>query len=224
MRARLIAAERVAEETSSFAFEVQAPFSFVAGQTCDFTIDNPPHQDAKGSTRTFSLASSPAESPRILIATRLTGSAFKRTLLEAAPGLEIGIDGPFGSFTLHKNSAKPALFFAGGIGITPFHSMIKDATDRRLPHRVTLFYFNRTAASAAFLPDLDTWQRENPNFRLLSTYGPLDAAAIKPRLAEAATAICYIAGPPGFVGAARGAVEGAGMDPDNVRTEEFSGY
>ena len=116
------------------------------------------------------------------------------------------------------------MFFAGGIGITPFHSMIKDATERRLPHRLTLFYFNRTAASAAFLPDLDRWQRENPNFSLISTIGPLEAEAIKPRLEAAGTAICYIAGPPGFVGAARAAVEGAGVDPDNVRTEEFSGY
>jgi ferredoxin-NADP reductase len=237
MKARLISVDRVADETAGFTFELPERISFEAGQTCDLTIPSPRYQDDKGAIRTFSIASSPADGPRLLFATRLTGSAFKRTLLEAPPGLEVDVDGPFGSFVLHRNAAKPALFFAGGIGITPFRSIIKDAAERRLPHRLTLFYANRTARSTAFLSDLEGWQRANTNFRLIATIaepsseepwsyqtGLIDAAFIRPHLQDAASSICYLAGPPGFVKAVRTALDEVGADPDNIRTEEFSGY
>jgi ferredoxin-NADP reductase len=167
----------------------------------------------------------------------LSGSAFKRTLLEATAGFEIEVDGPFGSFVLHKNIAKPAVFFAGGIGITPFRSIIKDATERHLPHRMTLFYSNRTVESSAFLSDFETWQSANPNFRLVATIdepsvnarwnhhtGLMNAAFIKPHFDGSMNAVCYLAGPPGFVKAMRAALDELGVDPDSIRTEEFSGY
>ena len=237
MKARLVATDRVAVETAAFTFEVQAPFGFDAGQTCDLTITAPQYQDEKGSSRTFSIASFPADSPRVLVATRLTGSAFKRSLLEARPGFEVDLDGPSGSFVLHRNAAKPAVFFAGGIGITPFRSIIKDATERRLPHRMTLFYSNRTPGSTAFLSDVETWQRQNANLRLVATIadatsgepwsygvGLMDAGFIAPHVQDWANVICYLAGPPAFMKAMRAALDQVGADPDNIRTEEFTGY
>lgn len=237
MKARLVASGRVAEETAGFTFEAEAPLAFDAGQTCDVTIPSPPYQDDKGSSRTFSIASPPANLPRVMFATRLTGSAFKRSLLEAPVGFEVELDGPSGSFVLHRNSAKPAVFFAGGIGITPFRSIIADATLRRLPHRITLFYSNRTPASTAFLADLEAWRRQNPNFHLVATIaepsadqpwthdvGLIDAAFVSARLRDWSDAICYLAGPPAFVKAMRGVLGAVGADPDNLRTEEFDGY
>lgn len=237
MKARLVATDPVAEETAGFMFEVQAPFAFVAGQTCDLTIASPRYADEKGSSRTFSIASSPLDTPRVLFATRLTGSAFKRTLVEAPTGLEIEIEGPGGSFVLHKNTARPAVFFAGGIGITPFRSMIKDATERQLSHRIVLFYSNRSPQSTAFLSDLEAWQRANANFRLVATItdssttepwtharGLLTPAFVKPYLQAVAGAIYYLAGPPAFVKAMTAALAELGADPDDVRSEEFAGY
>lgn len=237
MKARLIAGSRVAEGTAAFTFDVGAPFAFDAGQTCDVTIPSPLYEDEKGSVRTFSIASSPADSPRVTVATRLTGSAFKHSLLEASAGLEVELEGPFGSFTLHKNASKPAVFLAGGIGITPFRSIIKDAAERRLPHSMTLFYSNRTPASTAFLADLEAWQRQNGHFQLVATVaeppgaevwryevGLMNAATLGAHIRDWSPAICYLAGPPAFVKAMRAALEEAGADPDNVRTEEFSGY
>ena len=210
---------------------------FDAGQTCDLTIRSPQYQDEKGSSRTFLIASPPAEAPRVVVATRLTGSAFKRSLPEAPVGYEIELEGPSGSFVRHRNTAKPAVFFAGGIGITPFRSIVGDATLRRLPHRMTLFYSNRTPASTAFLPDLEAWRRQNGNFRLIATIadpstgqpwshdvGPIDAAFITSHLPELSDAICYLAGPPAFVKGMRAALDEAGADPDNLRTEKFDGY
>ena len=237
MIARLIANDRIAAGTAGFEFELQEPFTFEAGQTCDLTIPAAPYQDGKGPSRTFSIASSPVDLPRVLFATRLTGSAFKRTLAEAAAGFEIGIEGPFGSFVMHKNTARPAVFFAGGIGITPFRSIIKDATERRLPHRMTLFYSNRTAEGSAFVPDFEAWETANANFRLVASVdelpgtarwshhtGLVNAAFIKPYLDSLTDAVCYLAGPPGFVKAIRSALDELGVDPDSIRTEEFNGY
>jgi ferredoxin-NADP reductase len=237
MKAQLVAGTRIAEGTMAFTFEVQAPFTFTPGQTCDLTMPSPRYQDERGSSRTFSIASSPAEMPRITIATRLTGSAFKRSLEEGSAGLEVEVDGPFGSFTLHRNASKPAVFLAGGIGITPFRSIIKDAAERGLPHRLMLLYSNRTPASTAFLPDLEEWERRNTSFKLAATVaelpagtpwryqvGLMNAASIKPYVQDWSAAICYLAGPPAFAQALRGALDEVGADPDNVRTEEFSGY
>jgi len=236
MKARLATVDMVAEGTAAFTFELQDPFTFESGQTCDLTIPSPRYQDEKGSSRTFSITSVPGDLPRLTFATRLTGSAFKRTLVEGAPGLEVDVDGPYGSFVLHKNAAKPAVFFAGGIGITPFHSIIKDATARRLSHKLVLLYSNRTAGSTAFLADLEAAKRENPNFQLIATItdpgaagtwrystGLMNAAFIKPHL-QNSNAIYYLAGPPSFVSAMRAALGELDADPDNIRTEEFSGY
>lgn len=236
MRARLIAVEHVAEATASFAFELDSPMAFEPGQTCDITLAAPKHRDDKGTARTFSIASSPADQPRLLFATRLTGSAFKRSLVEAEPGTEVDVDGPYGSLTLHKNTARPAVLMAGGIGITPFRSIVKHVAEARLPHRVTLCYSNRNAGSSAFIADLERWASENPNFTLLATItepdgrpwshetGLMDADFLRPRLKDAANAVYYIAGPPGFVTGMRGALDALGADPDAIRTEEFAGY
>jgi ferredoxin-NADP reductase len=239
MQARLVGTDMVAEGTAAFTFEVDggAP-AFKAGQTCDLTLLSPAYQDAEGSSRTFSIASSPADLPRITFATRLTGTAFKRSLLEAKPGTTVELDGPFGSLTLHQNAKKPAVFLAGGIGITPFRSIIKDAVERRLPHDLVLFFSNRTLAVTAFLRDLEGWAKAAPGFTLVPTLtepvgsgtwayetGQLDsvllARHLDPRVAES---IFYVAGPPPFVKAMLEVLPAVGADPDNIRSEEFAGY
>jgi len=238
MKARLVETRPVADRTAAFIFEIAGvPFEFKAGQTCDVTLPAPKYEDAEGTTRTFSIASSPADLPRVMFATRLTGSAFKRSLLEAPAGTEVEIEGPFGSFTLHQNAKRPAAFLAGGIGITPFHGIIKDAVERRLPHRLALFYSNRNASSTAFLSDFEAWAKAAQNFQFVPTLtepstgeawryatGLIDANFLSSRLADAAETIFYIAGPARFVKAMQEILPKAGADPDNIRAEEFAGY
>jgi ferredoxin-NADP reductase len=238
MKARLVGSQTVAERTAAFTFECDGtPFEFKAGQSCDVTLLTPKYEDAEGTTRAFSITSSPADLPRIMFATRLTGSAFKRSLAEAAAGTEVEIEGPFGSFTLHQNVKRPAAFLAGGIGVTPFHGMIKDAVERKLAHRLMLLYSNRTAAGTAFLEDFEAWAGRAPNFRFRPTLtqpvageawayetGMIDIAFLKRHLADAAETIFYIAGPARFVKAMQETLPAAGADPDNIRAEEFSGY
>ena len=82
---------------------------------------------------------------------------------------EVKIGSAAGSFTLHKNPAKPAVFLAGGIGITPLLSIVRQADHDRLSHKLYPFYSNRRPEEAAFLDTLQTLVATNPNFRLICT-------------------------------------------------------
>ncbi|MGE5541085.1 MAG: ferredoxin--NADP reductase [Bacillota bacterium] len=227
----------IAEGTMEFTFSRPEGFNYQAGQTIDLTLINLPEMDAEGNMRTFSLVSAPHE-PVLKTATRMRDTAFKRTLKHMEPGTEIGYEGPFGSFLLHENTSRPAVFLAGGIGITPFHSMISDATHRALPHTIFLFYSNRRPEDAAFLDELQGFAEKNPNFTLVATMtdmeksnqtwegerGYIDASMLSRHLSPDVNPVYYLAGPQTMVTAMRTMLNGMGVSNDDIRFEEFAGY
>ncbi|HQR52561.1 MAG TPA: FAD-dependent oxidoreductase, partial [Burkholderiales bacterium] len=160
--------EEVAEGTMAFHFEKPAAFSFKAGQAIDVILPKPPGGDVQGARHTFSIVTAPFESD-LVIATRMRDSAFKRALKSLAMGSAVGIEGPFGSLTLHRDPARPAVFIAGGIGITPFVSMLRQAAKNGLPRKLLLLYSNRRPKDAAFLAELQELARQSENFRLIAT-------------------------------------------------------
>ena len=233
----LTKSEQIAEGTMAFHFAKPADFQFRAGQSVDLTLLNPPETDAEGNTRTFTLASAPFDSD-LMIATRMRDSAFKRTLGKAPPGLEVKIDGPGGSLVLHRKAEKPAVLLAGGIGITPFLSMVRQATHDRLPRRIYLFYSNRRPEDAPFIDLLSEAARQNASFHLVATMtemekslrvwegetGLIDKKMLLKHLPNIHGPIYYAAGPPALVAAMRQMLIDAEVDEDDIRTEEFSGY
>ena len=229
--------EEVAEGTMAFHFEKPVDFQFRAGQSVDITLLDPPETDAEGNTRAFSIASAPFDGD-LMVATRMRDTAFKRVLRNAAPGLQVKIEGPSGSFVLHRKAEKPAVFLAGGIGITPFLSIIRQATHDKAPHQLYLFYSNRRPEDAAFLDELLEAAKQNPNFHLIATMTEMDKSRcpwngetgfinsdmIAKHLPSLQGPIYYLAGPPVMVAAMRRILTGLGVDEDDIRTEEFSGY
>lgn len=193
-------------------------------------------RDREGNTRTFSIASSPNEERSIVIATRMRSTAFKESLTRVPLGTAVSVAGPMGSFTLHKDRAKPAVFLAGGIGITPMRSMIAWATEERLPQDIVLLYSNSTPGSTAFLDDLERWAKENERLTVVPTItastdpdwryerGLVDAAMITRHVKDVTRPIYYVAGPPGMVSAMQALLETLGVSEDSVKTEEFAGY
>lgn len=220
-----------------FRLEKPEGFDYHAGNHIDLILVNPPETDAEGNKRDFSLTSIP-EDDHLAVATRMRDTAFKRVLKALAPGAELELKGPSGDFVLHENAARPAVFLAGGIGITPFYAMARDAAARSLPHRITLFYSNRRPEDAAFLADLMALPDQNPNFTFVSTMtemekstrtwegeqGYIDAAMLARHLTERENALYYLAGPASMVTALRKMLSESGVSPDDIRTEEFSGY
>lgn len=229
--------ETVAEGTMAFYFEKPVGASFRAGQHLDVMLIDPPETDAEGNGRTFSLASSPSESD-LEIATRMRDTAFKRVLKNMEIGSVARISPPHGSFTLHNDVTKPAVFLIGGIGITPVLSIIKDATERTLPHHLVLFYSNKRPEDAAFLKELEELAEANPNFTFIPTMteaeksaepwtgekGYIDRPMLERHLDDLQSNIYYLSGPPAMVAAMRKLLTDSGVNEDSIKSEEFSGY
>ena len=227
----------MAEGTMAFYFEKPAGFQFKPGQFANLTLLNPPETDAEGNVRTFSIASAPHEE-QLMFATRMRDTAFKRVLKTMPVGTEIVLDGPFGSFTLHSDSSRPGAFVAGGIGITPFRSMILHASGNQLPHRLLLFYSNRRPEDAAFLEELKGIENKNANYKFIPTMtqiekskqkwagrkGFLNGQMLSESMDDLKSAICYLAGPPAMVSAVGQTLAALGISEDNIRSEEFAGY
>lgn len=234
---RLRSREEIAEGTMAFRFEKPANFTFKAGQALDMTLLDPPETDAEGNTRAFSIASAPHEDT-LMIATRMRDTAFKRSLKTLPLSIPVKIDGPFGDLTLHNNSAKTAVLLAGGIGITPFRSMVVRAAREKLPHKIFLFFSNHRPEDAPFLEELQALEKENPNYKLIATMtgpekskrpwagetGSISEGMLSRYLKESQSPIHYIAGPPDMVKALHDVLNRKGVDDDDIRIEEFPGY
>lgn len=153
-------------------------------------------------------------------------------------GTKVKVEGPFGNLILHNNAARAAVILAGGIGITPFRSMVFHAAEEKLPHRIFLFYANRRPEDAAFLEELEALEKRNQNYRFIPTMtgmekshrawngetGRINKQMLSRHSHDAGSPIYYIAGPPGMVKGLHTMLNESGVDDDDIRTEEFGGY
>jgi ferredoxin-NADP reductase/nitrite reductase/ring-hydroxylating ferredoxin subunit len=214
---------------------------YIAGQYAFFDIGNV-FNDPKGPIRHFTLASSPTED-FILISTRIRDSAYKKRLDSLQIGTTVKVRGPQGKFTLHEDHSKPAIFLSGGIGVTPFRSMIKYATDSNIPIRIIMFDSNRNLQNILFRKDFDKCAGTNKNLKIIYTVteeenttqgntwkgekGRIDIAMLKRYLNsdDMEKGIFYICGPPTMVKSMRD-ILGANLQvpADRIKVEEFTGY
>jgi ferredoxin-NADP reductase len=128
----LLGRTEVAEGTMAFQFEKPKHFVFKPGQYIDLTLSGSQPGLPNGLTHTFSIASSPCDS-ELVVATRIRNTVFKQAISILPIGSQARIEGPMGSFSLHKNTARPAVFLAGGIGIAPFFSMLSYKSGEAAP-------------------------------------------------------------------------------------------
>ncbi len=236
-QAALLGREVVAERTMTFRFAKPPDWTYRAGKFIDITLLDPPETDAEGNTRGFSISSAPDEDV-IMITTRLRDTAFKRVLQTMPIGTAVKIEGPFGDLRLHHGK-RPAVVLTGGIGITPFRSILRQAmADGGLPYRVVVLYANRRPEDAAFLDELAGLAKQDTNLTFVPTMsnmstserrwegerGRIDQSMLDRNLDGAAGAIYYLTGPPNMVHGLRSLLVGRGVDEDDIRTEEFTGY
>ena len=233
----LLGRTEVAEGTMAFQFEKPKGFVCKAGQYIDLTLLDSQPGSSTGVTHTFSIASCPSEE-EILVTTRMRDTVFKRALSSLPAGSGVRIEGPIGSFSLHNNTSRPAVFLAGGIGIAPFLSMLSHATQEKLRHPIVLFYANRYLEDAAFIDALWKLERANPRFRFVPTLtrsaengaawrgktGYISSEMLFAQIGVLRGPIYYIAGPPTMVAATRRTLVEVGVEEDDIRTEEFAGY
>jgi ferredoxin-NADP reductase len=221
----LLARRRIAERTVEVCLERPTGFVFEPGQYVQVRLAKLQHRDRKGRSRVFSIASSPLDEQQICVAYRETGSGFKQTLGNLPVGTEVLIEGPHGFASLPRSTARPLMLIAGGIGITPFMSMLRYAAETaEQPPRVTLLYANWTPQQAAYLDELEALERGNPRLAVRKHFGAVDQAAIRKLVKHGSGQLWLIAGPPAMVEATRSALHVLGVDADDVHVEEFVGY
>ena len=223
-------------------------FNYAAGQYAFFDIGGV-YNDPEGPVRHFSLASSPTEE-EIIISTRIRDTPYKKRLSSLEIGSKAKVTKPLGKFVLHDDYSKPAVLLSGGIGVTPFRSMIKYATDKQLPIRIVMFDSNRNIPNILYKEEFDDCLNKNTNLKIVYTItekeddnqpssatgvnkewkgerGRIDKAMLERHLNdnEIKNSIYYICGPPGMLNAIKELLQNSLQIPkDQIRTEEFTGY
>jgi ferredoxin-NADP reductase len=236
-RMTLVDRQQIASDTMAFWFEPDdGHFEFRAGQHIDLVFAQPQQGCENDNFRTFSLASSPQENKSIMIAMRMRKTIFKNALQAAAFGTKFVVSRARGSFALHKDASRPAVFLAGGIGIAPIRSILQHAAQERLEHKLFLFYSNRAIDDAAFMEELESLGAQNHNFIFVPTVtgqrtlawpyekGHINHEMLKRYLVGLKGPVYYIAGPSGMVTAMTSLLNSSGVSEDDMKTEEFGDY
>jgi ferredoxin-NADP reductase len=235
MRATIKEKREVAKGTLLAIFDLQGEdFDYRPGQYFWVELLDPPYEDEKGPRRHITAVTSPTERGVIGLCTRLRDSAFKRSLAEMPVGADVDVEQPKGDFVLPEDSSRELVFVAGGIGITPFRSMLRYIQDEGLPHKATLIFSNRDRESTAFLDELEEVEQANPNVRLVVTMTDdpgwpgekrrIDAGFFKDHLDDLNDKTYMVAGPPEMAQAVGAELQAAGVDEEHVQVDKFSGY
>lgn len=220
----LLTVKQVKQETPevfSLIFEKPKDFSFYAGQYLTYEL---PVLDPNGKSRPFTISASPTED-FLMLSTKYGLSPFKKALAQLKPGDSITSSHPAGTFILDEST--PAVFIAGGIGITPFRSIIKCAVDNKLTTPITLFYSNADD-NFSFKEELAYWKQSLPKLTIIyhnsSQNGHLTKLPTAPTGARYQLPIYYLAGPPKMVSSFEQMLIQHGVEKINIRYDKFTGY
>jgi len=229
--------EMIAADTGDYAFDTGKKFSFKAGQYIEWTL---PHEDPddRGVRRYFTIASSPTEKELHLgVKFYDPPSTFKIKLMNMMQNEQIVASQVSGDFILPDNKDKKLVFIAGGIGVTPFRSMIKYLTDMNDRRSVVLIYGNRTAADIAYKEIFDEAEQK---IGIRTVYalsdpigipegwvgerGNIDAQMIERNIPDFKQREFYLSGPRGMVVGINKALQNLGVETKNIKTDYFPGF
>lgn len=213
--------ENLVDNVWAFRFGLNKPLTWIPGQfiRVELPHDNP---DDKGTKRWFTLSSAPYEGI-VQITTRVTDSTFKQTLAALPIGGQLAmIEEPAGDF-VWQNTDKPIIFIAGGIGVTPFRSILRQRAHDHLPLNVTLVYGNRTDA-IVFKDEFDSYAAENQLIVHYETGEPLTAARLTELVPQLHNALVYLSGPEPMVESLGNSLKANGLPEDQLKQDFFPNY
>lgn len=234
LKLALVSKVREAEATYSYAFRPERNIKFLPGQYMEFTLPKA-KSDGRGNRRYLTISSSPTEN-NLMFTLKIppNPSAYKSSLLSMKPGDKMLAAQTAGHFTLPSNNNQPLIFIAGGVGITPFRSMIKYLIDTKNTQPMTLFYSANSPSEFTFTTlfkqaannglktiysltgtRLPGWQGENR---------PIDADMIAKYAPDHGKSLIYISGPQAFVVSVRNSLAAGGISSSQVITDYFPGY
>ena len=205
-------------------------FDYKPGQYMMIELDADDPEN--GNTRPLSIASSPTEN-FLLFSTKISQTQFKQKFKSLNVGDKVKIKGPMGIFVLNEN-AENIIFLGGGIVITPFRSMIKYATDKKLPIKLTLLYSNRTSDEICYKEEWPLMEKQNLNLKVVHTITDepgwpgrkerIGEQMIKEFLNDLENTLFYICGPPSMVDGLSQLLKSMTVPQANIKIEKFDGY
>lgn len=225
---------RVTPSVFDFVFNTDVPFDFKPGQYLEWTLGHK-KSDSRGNRRYFTIASSPTEkNVRLGVKFYNGASSFKKALAFMNVGDELVASQLCGDFTLPNDKREKLAFIAGGIGITPFRSMIKYLLDTNEKRDVALFYSNRTADETAYK---DIFDEASSKLGMKTVYavtegevppwankGFITKEMIVDTIHDYKERTFYVSGPKVMVDAFRATLKGMGVKSSKIKTDFFPGF
>ncbi len=226
--------KEIAKNISKFTFTPSAPLRFRAGQYLEWTLPHS-HPDDRGVRRYFTIASPPTEETLSIITKFATdrSSTFKSALADFKPGDKLVASHLEGDFVLPTDATLPIVFIAGGIGVTPFHSMIHWLVDANEKRDIALLYSARTPsefiaqdlftkAEALGVKTTYTISEDDPSWK--GPKGLIDDAFIKQHVPDWQKRLFYVSGPEPMVAAFMGMLTKMGVPKEHIKHDDFPGY
>lgn len=231
----LVGKKELGRDVYEYVFAPDRPFSFLPGQYLEWTLPHK-HSDNRGNRRYFTIASAPGEDTVNLgVKFYEPKSSFKRELYAMEARGRVSVSHLAGDFTLPKNPHKKVAFIAGGIGITPFRSMIQHLVGTGDRRSAVLLYANRSLEDVAYKDVFDHAEREiglktvyafsrETNLPPGAHAGKIDAELIARAVPDYAERLFYISGPNAMVEAAKKTLSAMGVSRWNIKTDYFPGF
>jgi ferredoxin-NADP reductase/Na+-translocating ferredoxin:NAD+ oxidoreductase RnfD subunit len=228
---------QLAPDLVDFLFVPQRKLSYAPGQYMEWTLGHP-DPDSRGNRRYFTLASSPTEKTlRLGVKFYPDSSSFKESMLCMDQNSEIVASQLAGDFTLPGNPKQKCVFIAGGIGITPFRSMIKYLIDRHQRRPIVLFFANRVISDIVYKDVFDEAQRKlgiRTIYTLTDTkrvpvgwsgeVGRINARLISQYVPDYWNCLFYLSGPNAMVTAYEETLLGMGVSGGQIKKDFFPGF
>ena len=205
------------------------------GNSHSYDLDTLDFPDERGNRRHFTLSSSPTEKGITMFTTRMRGSGFKETLRNAPLGYEVSIGVPAGLFVIPEDNTRSHVFIAGGIGVTPYRSILRHAVDTKTPMNALMLYFNHSSADIVFRQELEDIARQVTTFSLVHVLsepepgwagerGKLNEVLLRKWVPNLDQRLFWISGPPSMVMAYKALIKQTGVPDESIRTDHFTGY
>ncbi len=220
----LVRIEQMASDVYDFVFTPDRAFSFRPGQYLEWTLGHR-YADNRGNRRYFTICSSPEE-PDVRLGVKFysPSSTFKRALASMKPGDTISAAHLAGGFVLPKSKEKKLVFIAGGIGVTPFRSMIHYLLDIKERRSITMLYANKTPRDIAYKELFDRAQAELGIKTVYATGALIDAGMIAREVPDFFERTFYISGPRSMVDAFKKTLVAMGVSRFKIKSDFFPGF
>ncbi len=223
-KVKILEVKEVADFTKSYVLEKPSGFEYKAG-------DHGYIELSPDSGKPFSFVSSPHEDTMEFATIIRDESEWKQELNKKQVGDELILSGPYGKFGYEENETDIG-FVAGGIGITPFISILRYLTDKGKDTKVTLFYSARTLKACPFRDELDELAEKNKNIKIVYTITDdesfegskvrIDKDFIEKNSDNIKNKTWYIAGPPKMVVAINSILKE--LEVSKIKLDSFGGY